>query len=119
MANQIAIAGSLLGAVEAISYAKNAGLDPQRILRSIANGSAQSWQLSNNVPRMLEGDFGPGFYVKHFLKDLRIALDSARAMKIELPMLALAEQLFARMTAEGMGDLGTQAVYLMYERGLV
>lgn len=119
MANQIAVAGNLLGAVEAVSYAKNAGLDVSRMLLSIANGSAQSWQLSNNVPRMLEGNFGPGFYVKHFLKDLRIALDSAHTMKIELPMLALAEQLFAKMATEGMGDLGTQAIYLLYERGLV
>ncbi|MEN6298241.1 MAG: NAD-binding protein, partial [Rectinema sp.] len=80
--------------------------------------AAQSWQLSNNVPRMLDGNFDPGFYIKHFLKDLRIALDSAHSMRVELPMLALAEQLFAKMVAEGMGDLSTHAIYLLYERGL-
>ena len=118
MANQIAVAGNLLGAVEAVSYAKKAGLDPRHMLLSIANGAAQSWQLSNNVPRMLDGNFDPGFYIKHFLKDLRIALDSAHSMRVELPMLALAEQLFAKMVAEGMGDLSTHAIYLLYERGL-
>ncbi len=118
MANQIAVAGNLLGTVEALIYAKNAVLDPKHVLLSIANGAAQSWQLSNNAPRMLERNFDPGFYIKHFLKDLRIALDSAHAMHIELPMLALSEKLFAKMVNEGMGELGTQAIYLLYERGL-
>ena len=119
MANQIAVAGNLLGAVEAVTYARSAGLDPRRMLLSIANGAAQSWQLSNNVPKMLDGNFDPGFYIKHFLKDLRIALDAAHVMKIELPMVALAERLFAKLVAEGMGDLSTHAIYLLYERGLV
>jgi 3-hydroxyisobutyrate dehydrogenase len=116
MANQIAIAGNLAGAVEAISYAKSAGLDPRTVLASIGSGSAGSWQLNNMVPRMLDGNFEPGFYVKHFLKDLRIALDSARAMKVELPLLALAESLFATMQETGYGDKGTQALYLLYEQ---
>ncbi|MGA2545291.1 MAG: NAD(P)-dependent oxidoreductase [Rectinemataceae bacterium] len=116
MANQIAIAGNLAGAVEAISYAKRAGLDPRMVLQSIGSGSAGSWQLNNMVPRMLDGNFEPGFYVKHFLKDLRIALDSARAMKVDLPLLALAERLFESMQEEGLGDKGTQALYLLYER---
>ncbi|MHB0855753.1 MAG: NAD(P)-dependent oxidoreductase [Rectinema subterraneum] len=119
MANQIAVAGNLLGAVEAVTYARSAGLDPRRMLLSIANGAAQSWQLSNNVPKMLDGNFDPGFYIKHFLKDLRIALDAAHVMKIELPMVALAERLFAKLVAEGMGDLSTHAIYLLYERGQV
>jgi len=118
MANQIAVAGSLLGATEAISYAKRAGLDSHILLRSIQNGSAQSWQLTNNAPRMLNGDFNPGFYVKHFLKDLRIALDAAHSMEIELPILEQAERLFAKLAAEGMGNYGTQAIYQLYERGL-
>jgi 3-hydroxyisobutyrate dehydrogenase len=116
MANQIAIAGSLTGAVEAITYAKGAGLDPRTVLASIGSGSAGSWQLNNMVPRMLDGDFEPGFYVKHFLKDLGIALDSARAMKIDLPLLALARGLFESMRDEDFGDKGTQALYLLYER---
>jgi 3-hydroxyisobutyrate dehydrogenase len=115
MTNQIAIASNLMGAVEAITYAKGAGLDPRTVLASIGLGSAGSWQLNNMVPRMLDGDYAPGFYVKHFLKDLRIALESARAMKIDLPLLALAESLFATLQDSGSGDKGTQALYLLYE----
>lgn len=119
MANQIAVAGNLLGAVEAIVYAQQAGLDPRRVLLSIGGGAAASWQLSNNVPRMLDGNFDPGFYAKHFLKDLRIALDAARSMQADLPMLTLAEQLFERMINSGMSELGTHALYLLYQKGLV
>jgi 3-hydroxyisobutyrate dehydrogenase len=116
MANQIAIAGNLAGAVEAMTYAKAAGLDPRTVLQSIGSGSAGSWQLNNMAPRMLDGNFDPGFYVKHFLKDLRIALESARSMKLDLPLLSLAETLFDEMQDEGLGDKGTQALYLLYER---
>ena len=119
MANQIALAGSLTGAVEAVMYARAAGLDPRRVLQSIGSGAAGSWQLNNMVPRMLDGDFEPGFYVKHYLKDLRIALDSAKAMKLALPMLVSAERLFALLQDKGYGDRGTQAIYLLYELGLV
>jgi 3-hydroxyisobutyrate dehydrogenase len=116
MANQIAIAGTLMGAVEAVTYAKGAGLDPATVLASIGAGSAGSWQLNNMVPRMLGGDFAPGFYVKHFLKDLGIALEAAGAMGLDLPLLRLAEGLFAAMRDEGLGEKGTQALYLLYER---
>ena len=119
MANQISIAASLMGAIESITYAKAAGLDPRTVLLSIGSGSAGSWQLNNMVPRMLDGDFKPGFYVKHFLKDLRIAADAARKMKLNLPLLDLAEKLFTKVSAEGMGELGTQALYKLYENGLV
>jgi len=119
MANQISIAGSLMGAIEATAYAAAAGLDPRKVLLSIGSGSAGSWQLNNMVPRVLDGNFAPGFYAKHFLKDLRIALEAARAMKANLPLLELAERLFTKVSSEGMGDLGTQALYKLYESGLV
>jgi 3-hydroxyisobutyrate dehydrogenase len=119
MANQISIAGSLMGAIEATAYAAAAGLDPRKVLLSIGSGSAGSWQLNNMVPRVLDGNFAPGFYAKHFLKDLRIALEAARAMKTDLPLLELAERLFTKVSSEGMGDLGTQALYKLYESGLV
>jgi 3-hydroxyisobutyrate dehydrogenase len=118
MVNQICIAGNLAGAVEAITYAKGAGLDPRLVLQSVGPGAAGSWQLGNMVPRMLDGDFEPGFYVKHYLKDLRIALDAAAAMKLDLPVLSLAEKFFAELTERGLGDKGTQALYLLYERRL-
>lgn len=119
MANQISVAASLIGAVESMSYARAAGLDPRRVLDSIGGGAAQSWQLVGMAPRMLDGDFAPGFYSKHFLKDLRIALDSAKAMGLKLPLLALAESLFERMSEKGFGDLGTQALYRLYRDGLI
>lgn len=119
MANQIAIAGNLMGAVEAISYAKGAGLDPRRVIESIGIGSAGSWQLSNMIPRILDGNFEPGFYVKHFLKDLRIALEAAGDMKLELPFLSMAEKLFTLLEKEGYGEKGTQAIWLLYEKGLL
>jgi 3-hydroxyisobutyrate dehydrogenase len=119
MANQIAIAGSLCGAVEAVIYAESAGLDPKRVLDSIGGGSAQSWQLLNMVPRMLDGNFDPGFYSKHFLKDLRIALNSAKSMKVKLPLLEMAEHLFVLMSDEGFAEKGTHALYLLYKNGLI
>ena len=119
MANQISIAANLMGAIESVTYARAAGLEPRKVLLSIGSGSAGSWQLNNMVPRVLDGDFAPGFYVKHFLKDLRIALDAAKRMRVKLPLLELAEALFEKLSAEGMGDLGTQALYKLYENGLV
>lgn len=118
MANQIAVAGNLCGAIEAILYAENAGLDPRRVLQSIGGGSAQSWQLINMVPRMLDGNFEPGFYAKHFLKDLRIALASAKNMGSRLPVLELSERLFTFMDEQGLSEKGSHALYLLYKSGL-
>ncbi len=119
MANQISVAASLIGAVEAMIYSQKAGLDPSRVLDSIGGGAAQSWQLVGMAPKMLAGNFEPGFYSKHFLKDLRIALDSAKAMGLDLPLLALAEHLFDRVCDKGFGDKGTQILYRMYKDGLL
>ena len=119
MCNQISVAASLIGAVESMIYARAAGLDPARVLDSIGGGAAQSWQLVGMAPKMLAGDFKPGFYSKHFLKDLRIALDSAKAMGLSLPLLALAEGLFERMLDKGFGELGTQAIFKLYSDGAV
>jgi 3-hydroxyisobutyrate dehydrogenase len=114
MANQVAIAGSMLAVVESLSYAKAAGLDPRRVLDSIGAGSAASWSLANLAPRILDGDFGPGFYVKHFVKDLRIALVSAEESGIDLPGCALAKRLYEHLEANGGQNLGTQALWLLY-----
>ncbi len=119
MANQIAIAASMIGASEALTYAIAAGLDPGTVLRSVTAGSAASWTLNNLAPRMIAGDFGPGFYVKHFLKDMRIALDSAYELGIELPGLALAEGLYATLSETGGDDLGTQSLFTLYRDGLI
>jgi 3-hydroxyisobutyrate dehydrogenase len=115
MANQITIAAAMLAWAEALSYAKRAGLDPSRVVESIGAGAAGSWSLSNLAPRALSGNVAPGFYVKHFLKDMSIALESAAELKIELPGLALAKQLYDRVAAKGWEDCGTQVIFRFYD----
>lgn len=115
MSNQITIASNMIGVCEAMVYAKKAGLNPETVLQSITNGAAGSWSLSNLVPRMLNGDFAPGFYVKHFIKDMGIALESAKQMDITLPGLELAERLYQKLADEGAENKGTQALYLLFD----
>ena len=116
MANQIAIADTIVGVCESLAYAEAAGLDPARVLDSIGAGSAGSWQLANYAPRMLAGDFAPGFFVKHFIKDMRIARDEAEAMGVELPGLLLALGLFEDLALAGYEDRGIHALYLLYRQ---
>ncbi|TVY10518.1 NAD(P)-dependent oxidoreductase [Paenibacillus cremeus] len=111
MCNQIAIASNMMGVVEAIVYAEKAGLDPSTVLKSIESGAAGSWSLSNLAPRIINGNFAPGFFVKHFIKDMGIALQSAKEMNLELPGLKLAHSLYEQLAAMGEGDSGTQALY--------
>lgn len=111
MCNQIAIASNMIGVSEALVYARQAGLDPKTVLRSIESGAAGSWSLSNLGPRIINGDYAPGFYVKHFIKDIRIALDSAEELKLQLPGLALARSLYERVIERGGENDGTQALY--------
>ncbi|MFD1887018.1 NAD(P)-dependent oxidoreductase [Paenibacillus wenxiniae] len=111
MCNQIAIASGMLGVCEALAYAKFAGLDAEVVLQSIATGAAGSWSLSNLGPRMIKGDFEPGFYVKHFIKDMGIALESAKAMGLNTPGLALAESVYQQLAQEGYDNKGTQVLY--------
>lgn len=115
MSNQLAIATNMIGVCEALVYAEKAGLNPERVLESISPGAAGSWSLSNLGPRMLAGNFEPGFYTKHFLKDLRIALDEASAMDLDLPGLQLAIRLYEDLMAKGYGDKGTQVLYKHYQ----
>ncbi|MGG6432259.1 NAD(P)-dependent oxidoreductase [Anoxybacillus sp. D401a] len=115
MCNQIAIATNMIGVCEALVYAEKAGLDPERVLRSISQGAASSWSLSNLAPRMLAGDFAPGFYVKHFIKDMGIALAEAETLGLSLPGLKLAKQLYESLAERGEGQSGTQALYKWYK----
>jgi len=114
MANQIAIAGAMLGVVEAFTYAEAAGLDPHTTLGAISAGAAGSFSMTAYMPRIIAGDMAPGFYVKHFIKDLKIALDEAAALGLELPGLALATRLYERLAEKGGADLGTQALWELY-----
>jgi 3-hydroxyisobutyrate dehydrogenase len=113
LCNQLAVFGGTLGACEAMAFAVRAGLDPERVLESIGAGAAASWALTNLSPRILKGDFAPGFFVRHFLKDLRLALEEARSFGLELPGLRLAHDLYARLEKDGLWDKGTQALYLL------
>ena len=118
MANQVAIASTMLGVCEAIAFAEKAGLDTTEVLETISGGAAGSWSLSNLAPRMIRGDDSPGFFIKHFIKDMRIALDAAAEMQIDLPGLSLAKRLYDEIAARGMEDSGTQALihwYLKHE----
>jgi 3-hydroxyisobutyrate dehydrogenase len=114
MCNQIAIASNMIGVCEALAYAKRSGLDPFKVLESISQGAAGSWSLSNLAPRMLSGDFKPGFYVKHFIKDMKIALEEAEKMNLQLPGLALAKSMYEELAKAGEENSGTQALYKRY-----
>jgi 3-hydroxyisobutyrate dehydrogenase len=115
MVNQVLIATNMIGVCEALLYAHKAGLDPNTVLRSVGGGAAASWSLNNLGPRIINRDFEPGFFVEHFLKDMGIALDEARRMDLALPGLALANQLYVAVKAQGYGRKGTQALMLALE----
>lgn len=114
--NQIVLASTMVGVCEGLIYAQRAGLDPLKVIESVGSGAAGSWSLNNLGPRMIRGDFAPGFFVEHFIKDLSIALDEAGAMGLAVPGLALARQLYESVRAIGHGRRGTQALLLALER---
>jgi 3-hydroxyisobutyrate dehydrogenase len=112
MVNQTLIASNMIGVCEALLYAYKAGLDLPTVLQSVAPGAAGSWSLSNLGPRIIANNFDPGFFVEHFIKDMGIALDEARRMNLALPGLALANQLYISLKAQGHGRDGTHALLL-------
>ena len=114
LANQIGIASGMIAMAEALAFARATGLNLETTLRSISGGGASSWALLNLAPRVLKGDFAPGFYVKHFVKDIGLALDVCRELKVSLPGLELAAKLYAEVVAAGEGDAGTQALARLY-----
>jgi 3-hydroxyisobutyrate dehydrogenase len=116
MVNQILIATNMIGVCEALLYGYKAGLDLTAVLQSVGTGAAGSWSLNNLGPRMIAGRFEPGFFVEHFLKDMGIALAEARRMRLALPGLALAEQLYRAVEAQGHGRDGTHALILALAR---
>jgi 3-hydroxyisobutyrate dehydrogenase len=117
MSNQIVIASTMVAICESMAYARSAGLDVGRVLDCLQGGAAGSWALSNLAPRVLRGDFAPGFLVRHFLKDMAIALESAREMNLALPGLALSESLYQRLAQQGHAEEGTHALARLYFRG--
>ena len=115
MANQMAMAAGLISVCESLSYAKRAGLDPEKVLKSIGTGSAASWSLNNLGPRIIAGNPEPGFYVKHFIKDMTIAANSSRNLELETPGLDLALSLYKKLAKMGYEDKGTQALWKLFE----
>ena len=116
MCNQIVVAGNMLAVAEGLTYAENFGLDPTEVLDSIGTGAAQSFLLTALGPKMISGDFAPGFFVHHFIKDMGIALKEAEKMGIQLPALRTAESLYKKVAAEGAREDGTQALIKAYRR---
>lgn len=114
MCNQIVIASTIMGVSEGLAYAQKSGLDPATVLQSIGGGAASGFQLTVMGGKMIAGDFAPGFYIEHFIKDLGIALAEAARMQLDLPGLALARQLFQGLSEQGMARLGTQALIKHY-----
>jgi 3-hydroxyisobutyrate dehydrogenase len=115
MCNQIVIASGMIGVCEALAYAKKSGLDPTTVLKSISTGAAGSWSLSNLAPRMLADDFEPGFFVKHFIKDMGIALEEASNMNLQTPGLELAHKLYEQLAETGEENSGTQALVKLWK----
>ncbi len=115
MCNQIQIAGTMIGMCECLIYGYKAGLNLEAMLGSISGGAAACWSLDNLAPRILRRDFEPGFFVRHFIKDMGIALEEARRMNLALPGLALVQQLYQSVSALGFAEKGTQALILALE----
>lgn len=115
MSNQILIAGTMIGVVESLLYASKAGLDLEEVIAVIGKGAASSWSINNLGTRIAQDNYDPGFFIKHFVKDMRIALDEAKRMGLSLPGLALVEQFYTSAMALGYENLGTQGLYKVFE----
>lgn len=115
LANQIIIAGTLSGICEALTYAKSKGLDLETVLKSVSTGAAGSKQLDTFGPKILAGDYAPGFFMKHFIKDMKLALIEANMSGLDLGVLSQVLANYEELEAEGYGDLGTQSLMKYYE----
>ena len=115
MANQIALGGVIASLCEAMAYAKSVGLDMDKMLETISTGAAGSWQMSNMAPRIAEGDLNPGFYIKHYIKDMNIALEEGHDAGLEMEMMETIRAMYKKLEDEGDGNLGTQALIKYYE----
>ena len=117
MANQVVIAGTIAAVAEGLQYLRHVGLDPHIALGAIGGGSASSWQLLNNGPKMLNGDYAPGFYMHHFVKDLSLAQGEATQVDLDLPVTTQVLALYQALIDAGDRELGTQAIIKAYQKG--
>ena len=111
LANQIGIAGSIIGTCEALLYAAKAGVDLEQFIETIRGGSAGSWQLTNMGPRIVQENFEPGFYIKHFIKDMKLALDECEKMNLKLRGLELVYSIYEKLKNTPQENLGIQGLY--------
>lgn len=116
MCNQITVASNMIGVCEAMVYAKKVGLDPNQVIKSTGTGAAGSWSLNHLAPKMITHDFEPGFYVKHFIKDMIISLEAAKEVGMYAPGLELAHSLYQKLADMGEEYSGTQALFKLYDR---
>ena len=110
MANQIQIAGTMVGLCEALAYSKAAGLDLETMVDTISKGAAGCFSLDSYAPRIIKGDYAPGFIVEHFVKDMKIAIEESHRMGLKLKGLELVEAMYEELCAKGYGKCGTQAL---------
>ena len=115
ISNQIAIASGMIGVCESIVYAERAGLDPETVLKSIGQGAAGSWSLNNLGPRIIVRNFDPGFFIEHFIKDMKIATKSSQDLDLATPGLDLALSLYKKLAEQGLENEGTQALYKLFK----
>ncbi len=116
LVNQILVGGTLLAVCEAMVFAEKSGLNPKKTLDAVSGGAASSWQLQNLGPKMLGGDFRPGFMIDLMQKDLRILIESAAQIGTSVPGAALVHQLFTAAQAAGHGREGTQSLFKVLEK---
>ena len=115
LGNQIVIAGTMTGMCEALAFAKGCGLDLETFLEAVKGGSAATWSLANYGPRILKGDFEPGFFIKHYIKDMKLAKEAADELELDLPALTTTRELYEELASAGCGEMGTQALYTLYD----
>ena len=115
LANQIIISGVMLGVCEGLAFAKRAGIDAGALLDCVSSGAAGSWSLSNYGPRILDGDFAPGFFVKHFIKDMKLAREAAEALGMSLEGLVTALGQYEKLAMRGGAESGTQGLFNLYD----
>ena len=116
MCNQILVAAGIVGTVESLLYAYKSGMNAEQVIRIVGSGAAGSWAINNLGPRIAARDFAPGFMIKHFIKDMAIALDEAERMELSLPGLALTQEFYKAASAQGLGELGTHGLYMVLAR---
>lgn len=115
LANQIVIAGTMTGMCEALAFAKSCGLDCGELIEAVSGGSGSTWSLANYGPRIMKGDFEPGFFIKHYIKDMKLAEETAVEMELDIPALSLTRELYEEIAEAGLENRGTQALYCLYD----